>query len=538
MLIILLATLAGTANTWAQTGEYFYRITFTDKGAVSPDQFSLDELFSERAVGRRKRNMVSVPDLMDLPVSSSYINEIGNKGLTFHSSSRWMNSALFRSPTPFDTETLGQLRFIKEIRLVKTPDAKGAGSDKLLIDFSNADLPPYDRPVTMINGYPLINSGFTGKGILVAVLDGGFTNADKAESLEHLMEGNRIKAVRSFVDNNTNVYNFSTHGTAVLSILAGKTEGFLLGTATGADFILLRTEDTSSEFPCEEDFWAAGAEYADSCGADIISSSLGYSTFDDEAMSYKHSDLDGNTAFVTRAADIAASRGIIVVNSAGNERNKSWKMLIAPADGDSVLAAGAVNGSGIISDFSSSGPSADGRVKPDVAAMGVSVPLQVTASGIARGNGTSFSCPVISGMTAALLQAVPRAGSSAVIEAVISSSDRYYFPDSLYGYGIPDFTKALAFLQEKYINDLAGEVIAAPNPSSGTFDIILSSPAERLTIDIFTLTGRLVYSRNYTEFAGRMLRVSELQNKEQGVYIVRVITDSISEVLKVIMIRN
>jgi hypothetical protein len=141
-------------------------------------------------------------------------------------------------------------------------------------------------------------------------------------------------------------------------------------------------------------------------------------------------------------------------------------------------------------------------------------------------------------MTAALLQAVPRAGSSAVIEAVISSSDRYYFPDSLYGYGIPDFTKALAFLQEKYINDLAGEVIAAPNPSSGTFDIILSSPAERLTIDIFTLTGRLVYSRNYTEFAGRMLRVSELQNKEQGVYIVRVITDSISEVLKVIMIRN
>ncbi len=201
----------------------------------------------------------------------------------------------------------------------------------------------------MVNGYPLHNSGYDGTGILIAVLDGGFTYADKATSLAALRNRNGIKYTYDFVNRNQYVYSYHTHGTSVLSVLAGQISGAIQGTAPDADFLLLRTEDVSSEFPVEEDFWAAGAEFADSAGADIISSSLGYCTFDDFVMNYKFSDLDGNTAFVTRAADIAASKGILVVNSAGNERNKTWLRIIAPSDGDSVLAAGAVDGNNIIS---------------------------------------------------------------------------------------------------------------------------------------------------------------------------------------------
>ncbi len=203
------------------------------------------------------------------------------------------------------------------------------------------------------------------------------------------------------------------------------------GTAPGADFWLMRTEDTESEFPVEEDFWVAGAEFADSLGADIISSSLGYFAFDDPSMNYKYSDMDGNTAFITRAADIAASKGILPVNSAGNERDNAWIHIIAPSDGDTVLAVGAVDGNNSISVFSSAGPSYDRRIKPDVVAQGVSVPVQVNTSVVERAGGTSFSCPVISGMCACIMQAVPEASDSDIIAALHSSSDRFLTPDSL-----------------------------------------------------------------------------------------------------------
>ena len=208
-------------------------------------------------------------------------------------------------------------------KLLKTPGKKNNFNDKLDFKIEQADLPPFDRPVTMVNGNPLHNSGYDGKNILIAVLDGGFINADQISSLNGLRNRNGIKTTYDFVKKNNSVYNSSSHGTAVLSVLAGKITGQIEGTAPGADYLLLKTEDVESEFPCEEDFWAAGAEFADSSGADIISSSLGYFNFDDPTLNYKYSDLDGNTAFVTRVADIAASKGILVVNSAGNERTQS-----------------------------------------------------------------------------------------------------------------------------------------------------------------------------------------------------------------------
>jgi serine protease AprX len=310
----------------------------------------------------------------------------------------------------------------------------------------------------------------------------------------------------------------------VLSVLAGKIDGLIDGTSPGADFLLLRTEDDESEFPVEEDYWAAGAEYADSAGADIISSSLGYYNFDDPDLNYKYSDMDGNTAFVTQAADIAASKGIVVVASAGNERNKPWKRIIAPSDGDSVICVGAVDGGNLISSFSSAGPSADGRVKPDNAAMGVNVTVQTDIYSVGKMNGTSFSCPVLSGMTACLMQAVPEAVNAEIIEAIHLSSDKYNSPDSLYGYGIPDMLKALTILQDLHLNIPEDPFAAGPNPTTGNIEITFREHPEFILIEIFTSSGIIIFRKDIREYAGRKLTIDALNNRQQGLYIIRLRT--------------
>jgi serine protease AprX len=537
--IKLIITLLLLSDTCLLPGQepvysYFYRIYLRDKGDNVVNKYSAVELLSFRAIDRRQKAGIPVPDIRDLPVEKSYLNQISLLGLKLHSTSKWMNTALFKSQSPFDIKNLLSLPFVSDVRAVKTSGRKNLHNDKLYFQIIQTDFPPFDRPLTMINGSPMHESGYDGKNVLIAILDGGFLNANKISSLNDLRLRHGIKTTYDFVNNNISVYNLSSHGTAVLSVLAGNIPGQIEGTAPGADFLLLKTEDVESEFPCEEDFWAAGAEFADSSGADIISSSLGYFNFDDSTLNYKYSDLDGNTAFVTRAADIAASKGILVINSAGNERNTVWQRIIFPSDGDSVLAVGAVDGNNIISGFSSAGPSADRRIKPDNVAMGVSVPVQISVNTIGRSNGTSFSCPVLSGMAACLMQAVPRALNSDIIKVLHSSADRFNHPDSLYGYGIPDIVFALTELQNLYIKIPDNGIIVSPNPTTGDFEIIFPSPPENVTIEIISLTGKLIFRRAYTDYAGRTIKISELQHRAQGVYIIRAISDSEIKVRKII----
>ena len=517
---------------------YFYRVYLRDKGDNVTSKYSALDLLSSRALVRRQKAGIQVPDIRDLPVDRSYLNQISLLGLKLHSTSKWMNTALFKSQSAFDIKILLSLPFVSDIKPVKTPGKKNSYNNKLNFQVIQSDLPSFDLPITMINGYQLHVSGYDGKDVLIAILDGGFINADNISSLTGLRLRNGVKTTYDFVKNNKSVYNSSAHGTAVLSVLAGKVPGQIEGTAPGADFLLLKTEDVESEFPCEEDFWAAGAEFADSAGADIISSSLGYFNFDDPTLNYKYSDLDGKTAFVTRVADIAASKGILVVNSAGNERNTAWKRIIFPSDGDSVVAVGAVDGNKIISDFSSAGPSADGRIKPDNVAMGVSVPVQTSDSSIGRSSGTSFSCPILSGMAACLMQAVPRALNSDIIEALHSSADRYNYPDSLYGYGIPDILLVLTKLQNLFLKIPEKGIIVSPNPTTGNFEIIFPSPPEKVTIELISMTGKLIFRQDFTSYAGRSLIISELQHKAQGVYFLRVINGSEKNVLKIIKLND
>src|SRR5450759_1270758 len=537
-LFVALVLLSTAVWSYEQTPtySYYYRVYFNDKG--DNKNYSPEDLLSSRALNRRKKAGIPVPDFRDLPVNKDYLNRISASGYKLHCTSKWMNTALFKTQFSANISSLLNLPFVRDIKIVKSPGKKAGFNDKLDFQVTQADPNAYDRPVTMLNGKSLHNSGYDGRGILIAILDGGFTYADQISSLLSLRSRSGVKKTYDFIKNSEFVYSSSSHGTAVLSVLAGNKPEFIEGTATGADYLLLKTEDVDSEYPVEEDFWAAGAEYADSIGADIISSSLGYYYFDDPSMNYKYSDLDGNTAFVTRVADIAASKGILVVNSAGNERNKEWKRIIFPSDGDSVLAVGAVDGNNNISSFSSAGPSIDGRVKPDNAAMGVNVPVQVEITAFGRSSGTSFSCPILSGMAACLLQAVPKALNTDIIEVLHTSADRYNSPDSLYGYGIPDMVNALVKLQDKYITMPLEESIVGPNPTTGNIEIIFRQPPGKLTIEIVSMTGKMVYRNNYQDYAGRSLVISELQNREQGMYFIRIIKGTVVKVYKIIKLRN
>ena len=517
---------------------YYYRISFRDKGDYNTNDFSPGELLSSRAVERRKKAGITVPDFHDLPVFKNYLDQITSLGLKLHCTSKWMNSALFKSTAPADQAMLSDLPFVSYVRLVKSPGFKSTQRKKADIITSGSGSFSYDLPIAMVNGSLLHNSGYYGNNILIAVLDGGFTYADKASSLDNLRSEGRIILTYDFVNSNPDVYNASAHGTAVLSILAGDIPGTIEGSAPAADYLLLKTEDVATEFPCEEDYWVAGAECADSIGADIISSSLGYFTFDDPSMNYKISDLDGRTAFITRAAEIAASKGILVVNSAGNERNKTWRYIIFPSDGDSVLTAGAVDSNGIISAFSSAGPTSDGRIKPDNVALGVSVQLQMSPSTVTQSSGTSFSCPVLSGMSACLMQAAPEAKAADIIKALRITADRSENPDSLYGFGIPDMLRALSFLQDKYAIVPDESIIIAPNPTPGVIRIIFPYTPYSFKIEIISMSGKIIFRKDFSDYAGRVFHLDALQNKEQGMYLVRVTTSTGVYINKVIKIRN
>lgn len=536
--IIPEALLLASPATIDDNSLYFYRIYFTDKGNISVSDYMPEQLLSPAAIERREKCGITALSYSDLPVSAMYIDNLTRKGLSYRCASKWMNTALFSSASAIDLETIAKLSFIDKIQLVKLPvePAKHAVSKY----GTTGPASPADEfdPNVPLNGTLLHQSGFTGKNVIIAVLDAGFVNADVIESLEALRRRGGIIATHDFVTGSHNVYGYHNHGTSVLTILAGSIPGIISGTATGADYLLLRTEDNASEFPVEEDFWAAGAEYADSAGADIISSSLGYFMFDDRAMDYSFSNMDGNTAFVTRAADAAASKGILVVASAGNERNNVWKRILAPSDGDSVLCTGAVKQDLTISDFSSAGNSSDGRVKPDVVAPGVNLPLQYEPGKWRAGSGTSFSCPVISGLCASLMQAVPAATASEVMTAVRESGDRYDNPDTLYGYGLPDFISALKKLED--IRTYRPEVImtAGPNPFNDEIKLWFRDIPGRMSVSVTDNSGRIIMKRDFPAYASRSFILTGFGNSGQGIYFVKVSTDLGDRTFTMIRIRR
>lgn len=431
-------------------GKYF--VSFSDKNTSSPDPATF---LSSKALLRRSQQNISITS-SDFPVSKVYLDSLQKTGALIYRASKWLNGVVVDPQDSLHLEKIKDLGFVKAVDLVYPYQKFFLLKNKKQNSDTSAFLKTTDlnygnsySQVSMLKTHNLHNLGYKGAGKTIAVIDAGFSNVNSLRIFDSLRLKNQVQATYNFVNNNNYVYAYDFHGTEVLSTMASNLSGTIIGTAPGANYILLVSEDLSSETPLEEIYWACAAEFADSAGTDIISSSLGYNTFPDcDYLSHKYSELDGNKTFITRAADIAASKGILVVIAQGNEGTSSWKYLLAPADGDSVLSVGAVNSQKVKAAFSSVGPAADKRIKPDVAALGQAAVVgdpgkdgQTTIN-----NGTSFACPLVAGSAACLWEASPSSSAYEVYTSIKESSSQFLSPDSLIGYGIPDFSKAYTIL--------------------------------------------------------------------------------------------
>lgn len=426
---------------------YIYRLTLTDKQGT-PYKLSEPESFlSLKAVERRRRQGIAI-DSTDLPVSPAYLRQIGRHEVKIVGMSKWNNTVLVKSANPQTLERLARLPFVKSAICVWTARdsiLEPTGRESIESKFQQwevKDSMPYGEAqgqIETINGIRLHDAGYRGKGMTIAVLDAGFMNVDKIPAFGNV----RILGTKNFVvASSSNVYKQMDHGTKVLSTMAMNQPNIFIGTAPEASYWLLRTEDYDSENIVEEDYWAEAAEFADSVGADIISSSLGYHHFDDTTKNHHYYEQDGQTALISRTASMLAAKGIVCVNSAGNDGMGSWKRISFPADARQILTVGALTYQGLNSPFSSVGPTADGRIKPDVMAIGSSTAVVSGSGSIQHNNGTSFSCPTVAGMVACLWQALPNKTANEIVELVKQSSDNVKHPDNIYGYGVPDFWKA------------------------------------------------------------------------------------------------
>ncbi|NOY36806.1 MAG: S8 family serine peptidase [Chlorobi bacterium] len=527
----------------AQHTPGFYFIRFTDKNGSA---FSIDypEAFlSQKAIDRRIRQNIPVT-VEDLPLSSLYTDSLHSLGLDIHAKTKWMNAVTVRTSDTALLDTLEKLDFIASVERTRPLTIKKSLIKKWRDNLTkNANSTFSETGITslkqlsMLNGDQLHDLGYTGKGITIAILDAGFYHANALPAFDSLFTGNQILGTYDFVSGDSEVYNDHAHGMYVLSLLGGNIPGQLIGSAPGADYWLLRSEDALTEYIIEEDYWTMAAEFADSAGADIISSSLGYFLFDDSTQNHTYQDMNGRTTRVARAAAMAAARGIIVVASAGNEALSSWHYIISPADADSILAVGAVDSLNNVASFSSKGPSSDGRVKPDVSAMGVQDIIQGSSGTLVRGNGTSFSAPIISGLTACLWQAFPDAGALEIIETIKQSADHFNNPDNDTGYGTPDYL--LAFSQLSSIRHLnpAKEAMVFPNPFSNQLFIALSdSQNTLLTLTFYDLTGKILLKEQLKRSSPNQIIIitDHLSGLPAGFLILRISGKNLELSLKII----
>ena len=420
---------------------HLYRLQLKDK-AGSPYKLSKPEEFlSMKSLERRRRQGLSL-DSTDLPLSPRYLNALRERGLHIVSQSKWNNTVVVVLPQPDDLGTLAEIPFVTGVtHLFSAPDTVEVSKRDDLMEQSLEKLPVDSREqVTMLNLQRLHEAGYRGRGMTIAVLDGGFMNVDRIPLLSNV----RVVAHRDCVyPPSPDFFGELDHGTEVLSTIAMNRPDTMVGTAPEAQFILIRTEDGRSESLAEEDFWAAAVEFADSIGADVLNSSLGYHHFDRSLGDHPYRELDGRTSICSRSASLLASKGMVLVASAGNEGLGTWKKINVPGDADNILTVGAVNAQRINTGFSSVGPSADGRVKPDVMAMGYHSAVVSGKGTLTTANGTSFSSPITCGAVACLWQSLPKMTAFQIIDLVRSAGDRYDYPDNVFGYGIPDYWKAL-----------------------------------------------------------------------------------------------
>jgi serine protease AprX len=438
LILLLLLLFFNLFSQKLSNGQYW--ICLADKAGNEHSLSNPSEFLSLRSIERRARQNISLSQ-DDLPVSKMYLDSLKNLGLTILGSSRWFNAVIVESNDTLLLDTLDHISFVSEfyykIPRKKTVSAvtvtKRTDSHQENQQFNELNYGKAFPQIAFINGHTLHELGYRGTDFRIAVIDGGFYKADTIAAFDSLWDEGRMLGYHDFSRSETGFFNTASHGMSVLSTMAANLPGEIIGTAPKASYYLLKSEIVQSETPLEEALWVMAAEYADSAGADIINSSLGYSEFDDSTLNYSYSDMDGKTALVTRAAEKAFGKGIVVVISAGNEGKKSWKYITAPSDGPNVLCIGAADTLGEVAAFSSRGPSYDQRTKPDILAVGYNTTVINSNGFVSKGNGTSFSAPQVAGMIACLWEASPQKTNLEVIQSIRRSASLYYNPNDSAG---------------------------------------------------------------------------------------------------------
>jgi hypothetical protein len=490
---------------------------------------------SQKSLDRRTSQNIAL-DITDVPLESSFVGQIkGSAGITIMARSKWLNALHIRG-TKADINALKLLSFVQKVDFAdkslnvagkKVAENKTTQTHRELqtaIDYSYGNSA---NQIQMLNGQVLHQQNFTGEGKTIAVLDAGFPGVNTAQPFANLRNNNRILGGYDFTKRNANFYAGGSHGTSVLSTMGGYTENALVGTAPNASYYLFITEIDAEENPVEESFWVEAAEKADSLGVDIITSSLGY--FGDRDLArYNHtySDMNGTTTFVSRGAEIAFSKGMIVLASAGNEGRTAEPHVGAPADAVSVIAVGSVNSTKVRSDSSSIGPSFDNRIKPDVMAQGVAAVVSDPSGNIGTANGTSFSCPIMAGMVACLWQAFPTKTNKEIKQMILASADKFSNPNNNYGYGIPNFGAALGV--ENFVASSTFSVF--PNPAKAVVAFSFSDQEYTASVSVYTVLGQKIIEKQITN-QNPFLSVEALNS---GLYFYTFDSESVHKTGKII----
>lgn len=533
-----------------------YVVQLKDKKGTAHTLSNPSTYLSAKAIERRTKQKISI-DSTDLPVSADYLDSLRTvANVTILNKSKWLNQVLIRTSDPTAITRINTFSFVKTTAPVALA-ARPIGDQPLNQKFPHPTQPANSTEVRNgangvygVQGTPVLNYGqsfnqihlhegeylhdlgFTGSGITIAVLDAGFFGYKTNSAVDSIRLQGRILGEWDYVRNEASVNEDHPHGFYCLSIIGANKPGQIVGSAPHAKFYLLRTEDAATEYPVEEQNWVAAAEFADSAGADMITSSLGYIDFDDPTFNHSYAQRNGNTAMITIGADMAVKKGMIVTNSAGNSGGVSGegKYVACPADGDSVFTVGATTVNGTIAGFSSWGPNSAGKVKPNIVSVGQGTVLANTSGNPVSGNGTSFSNPLACGLIACLWQAFPEFTNMEILDAVQKSSHLYQAPNERFGYGIPNFRLAFEFLTKERASrnlvNLLGEkwLKPYPNPYTSQFSVALKAPADGEGVfQLLDAQGRLVDAKTVMVVSGTIYQVefSNAPKLSKGVYFIR-----------------
>ena len=542
---LIIIILAFALNSFGQIAPNKYYVQFTDKNNSPYSINNPEEFLTERAIDRRERFNIPIVE-NDLPVNPSYLQGVSDIGVDLLNPSRWLNGVTVFTSNATLIDQIEALPYVSgTLKMTDQNPNPYSKFENLIRDEStqpnNAktgstmDYGLSYGQIDLLNGIDLHDKGFKGEGMVIAVLDAGFTGVIEHPVFQHLWDNNKILGTKDFVYMGGNVYEGHEHGKMVLSCMAAYVPGEMIGTSPEADYWLLRSEEGPLENIIEEYNWVSAAEFADSVGADVINSSLSYFDFDMPEWTYDYSEMDGNTAISTIGADIAASKGMIVCNSAGN----SGYLVGAPADGDSVMTVGAVDNNGNRADFSSIGPTADGRIKPNSMATGAGATIAVGTSNISTGGyGTSFSSPILAGMITCLWQSHPEMTAMEVMESVMESGSTAGDPDNYMGWGIPDFTSADSILTS--INPPAYEnskISVGPSPFRDELTIRVDiDTAETISVRLINVKGNIVLNRKYNvSKVNNTIELNyEIAGLAKGAYFLSIDTDRWTETVKVL----